>query len=124
MNCIYFTINVYREQWKCIKCGTVTTKEAICSIISEARYKVYDENDNITGLKELIELYSKKLSPNHYIVLSIKNKLMRKLKMIIDLSSDISEEILCHQLKLCNDILNIISRIAPTISRLKGFVSY
>lgn len=108
------------DQWKCTDCHTITGSSSIQQVLGMARLDVYSTGMDVTKQEDFIETYSKLLSPNHYLVLEMKQKLAAILRNICDNSPRSEEKVLQRKMELCRDILPVLRVLQPGISRMTG----
>lgn len=108
------------DKWMCTDCHMTVAGSEVHQALGTARLDVYSSGMDITKLENFIQTYSKLLSPNHYLVLEIKQKLAAILRNICDNSLRPIESVLQRKMELCREILPVLRILQPGISRMTG----
>ena len=70
-------------------------------------------------MENLLDKLSKTFHENHFIMLSLKQKILAVYRKEI-MSTNPQRKILQKMIELCKDVLKVIEIVEPGISRLKG----
>ncbi|XP_053685897.1 SET domain-containing protein SmydA-8 [Sabethes cyaneus] len=112
--------------WKCQSCSNTTTAANIVHLLD----KLFTEVDAIDGNSaELYEKFIKKhshiLHDNHYLFLSAKHSLCQLYGKV---SGFLIHEMSLQQIEqketLCRDLLAVVDKYEPGLSRLRGVIMY
>ncbi|XP_055627614.1 SET domain-containing protein SmydA-8 [Toxorhynchites rutilus septentrionalis] len=113
-------------EWKCKTCTyTVSAKN-----VNQLLDKLFKEVDAIDGnsvqlYEEFIEKYRNVLHENHYLFLSAKHSLCQLYGKIEGyLLPEMTLEQVKHKETLCRDLLTLVDKYEPGLSRLRGVVMY
>lgn len=120
----YVVHNLDADQWTCTNCCMTVAGSEAQQILGMARLDIYSSEMDITKLENFIQTYSKLLSPNHFLVLEVKQKLAAILRNICDNSMRPIESVLQRKMELCRDILPVLRILQPGISRMTGKTVY
>lgn len=101
-------------------CHMSVTASEVQQVLGMARLDIYSSEMDVTKLEKFIQTYAKLLSPNHYLVLEVKQKLAAILRNICDNSLRPIESVLQRKMELCRDILPVLRALQPGISRMTG----
>lgn len=104
----------------CTDCHTTVAGSEVQQILGMARLDVYSSEMDITKLENFIQTYFKLFSPNHYLILEVKQKLAAILRNICDNNLKPIESVLQRKMELCRDILPVLRILQPGISRMTG----
>lgn len=116
----YIVHHHYTDQWKCTDCQKIMSSSEVQQVLGMARLDVYSTGMDVTKQENFIQTYSQLLSPNHYLVLEMKQKLAAILRNICDNSPRPIENVLQRKMELCRDILPVLRVLQPGISRMTG----
>lgn len=76
--------------------------------------------DSLSDLDRIIPKYSKLLNKNHWLVVEAKQNLIALLRM----RENLKHNQLVKKLKYCEEINELLQKIEPCISRLRGISLY
>lgn len=71
-------------------------------------------------LEEYIRNVSKVLAPNHYLLLDATQRLAGVLRDAINREPHPTKKILRRKIQLCQELLPVLDKLCPGISRTKG----
>lgn len=111
------------ENWQCNICKSSQTTQEINTILTAATSEML-EITAVDQLEQAIAVQSKRLNPNHYLVIDMKQRLAAILRNICDQQMVPQLQLLLRKIELCEAILPIIRIIQPGISRLKAIALY
>ena len=74
---------------------------------------------NLQGLESLLNKLSRTFHKNHFLILSLKQKLLSEYRRELS-SPNPQKKTLIKMLHLCKEIFNVLEIVEPGISRLKG----
>lgn len=111
-----------KAAWKCNKCKYTVTGQSMLLLVD----KVFAELDAIDGtdadgLEDFLIKYRNVFHMNHYLCLCAKHSLCQLYGRTDGyLIHELSLELLQRKEKYCRDLLNVVNKIDPGISRLRG----
>lgn len=80
---------------------------------------IIDKKDE-KELEEYIRNVSLVLGPNHYLLLEAKQRLAGVLRDTINREPRPTKKLMKRKMELCEEILNVLNKLCPGISRTKG----
>ncbi|XP_012550660.3 SET domain-containing protein SmydA-8 [Bombyx mori] len=113
------------QEWTCKDCGKefkhsdVERKVACCT----AKLQTINKNDE-RELEEYIRNVSLVLAPNHYLLLDAKQRLAGLLRDIINREPRPTKKLIRRKLGLCEEMLPVLEKLCPGISRIKAIPLY
>lgn len=114
----------FRSAWKCQKCSHNYHGPMIASAIQQSQY--YAEDVNRTDVREVEKAVKKlgiTLSKEHMIILDLKQCLIGLHSEVIRREPNPARKSLNRKLELCKDILPVLKKVEPGISRLHGITT-
>lgn len=111
------------DYWECNVCKNQQPSQEVNEILNSATSEML-EITTIEKLEQAIAVQSKRLNPNHYLVIDMKQRLAAILRNICDQQMVPQPKLLKRKIEVCEDILPIIRALQPGISRLKAIALY
>ncbi|XP_059048727.1 SET domain-containing protein SmydA-8-like [Achroia grisella] len=87
------------------------------------KFDVINKKDE-KELEEYIRNVSLLLAPNHYLLLEAKQRLAGVLRDLISRETRPTKKVMRRKLQLCNELLPVIEKLIPGISRTKAITMY
>lgn len=129
------TFDSSANSWPCQTCAHIATETSVQLRLAEARELAAQLDDRWTAgggdaldaCEKLIEQQMRVLNANHYLVVESKQKLAAMLRSVCD-HEDVWNgrnreqllRMLAVKLRLCEELLPLLRRLKPGISRLTG----
>ena len=110
------------SDWKCVKCSYTVTAKSV-QILFEKLYLELENLDvnSIEENEEFIKKYRNALHPNHYLFLSAKHSLCQLYGRVEGhLIHELSEEDLHRKEEICRELLEVVDKFEPGLTRLRG----
>ncbi|GLV35041.1 SET and MYND domain containing arthropod-specific member 4 [Carabus blaptoides fortunei] len=120
-------IHRYESVWKCLdkKCSYIYRGNMIGTAITQSKNIIEDaDKTDIRTVESLIKKLLITFSPNHYIILDLKQWLIGLHSEILRRDPNPSRKIISSKLQLCKEILPVLETVEPGISRLRGITYY
>ncbi|CAK9798280.1 SET domain-containing protein SmydA-8, isoform A [Anthophora plagiata] len=111
-------------KWQCNRCRRSIGGRLVRSTLNITRTLI-DETDecDLKGLESLMTKLSRSFHPNHYLMLSLKQKLLAAYRKEVATPSP-QKKIMQKMLDMCREMFNVLEIVEPGISRLKGIMLY
>ncbi|XP_052755068.1 SET domain-containing protein SmydA-8-like [Galleria mellonella] len=111
--------------WKCNNCKKDYAQSYIGKKIQSCsdKFDVINKKDE-KELEEYIRNVSLLLAPNHYLLLEAKQRLAGVLRDLINREPHPTKKVMRRKIQLCNELLPIIEKLVPGISRTKAITMY
>lgn len=82
------------------------------------------DKENEANCIKFIEHYSKFLSPNHFYITDVKIALSQIIGAGVNGIQRVSDDRLKLKVKICNELINVIEKIAPNEARILGLIKF
>lgn len=108
--------------WKCNRCNYIVTGQSMLLLVDT----VFKELDDIDGsdadaLEGFLDKYRNVFHMNHYLCICAKHSLCQLYGRTEEyLIQNLSLELLQRKEKYCRELLNVVDKIEPGLSRLRG----
>merc|ERR1712080_24110 len=93
-------------------------------VVMEAEQEICnpcDEDDIIHHYERWLWIYSKLLHPHHYLLIDVKQKLGSLYGNFSPyLLLDLSRPLLDRKMQVCQDVLDVVSKVDPGYTKLRG----
>ncbi|CAD6216292.1 GSCOCG00004443001-RA-CDS [Cotesia congregata] len=109
------------KKWKCKKCQRFYSGALIKTTLELTKIRI-DQADE-SRIKTLLKNFSVMLHSNHFLMMSLKQKLLALYRKEITCPNP-KKKILQRMMELCKGILQVLEIVEPGISRLKGIILY
>ncbi|XP_053994489.1 SET domain-containing protein SmydA-8-like isoform X1 [Hylaeus volcanicus] len=120
------TINPYGRgvKWQCDKCRRSIGGRLVRATLDITRTLIDNtDDDDIKGLETLTAKLSRSLHTNHFLMLSLKQKLLAAYRKEVA-SPNPQKKVMMRMLDTCKEMCNVLEVVEPGISRLKGIMLY
>ncbi|XP_076662818.1 uncharacterized protein LOC143366016 isoform X2 [Andrena cerasifolii] len=120
------TIDPYEKKmkWECDKCRKCIGGRLVRATLNITRTLIDSTDDyDIKGLETLVTKLLRSLHPNHFLVLSLKQKLLAAYRKEVA-SPNPRKKIMQRMLDTCKEMCSVLEIVEPGISRLKGIMLY
>ncbi|XP_053610807.1 SET domain-containing protein SmydA-8-like isoform X2 [Plodia interpunctella] len=112
-------------EWTCNDCKKDFAQEIIGHRIQCCADKLdFINKKDEKELEEYIRNVSLVLAPNHYLLLDAKQRLAGVLRDVINREPHPTKKVMRRKIQLCNELLPIIEKLTPGISRTKAITMY
>ncbi|XP_015438621.1 PREDICTED: protein msta, isoform A-like [Dufourea novaeangliae] len=111
-------------RWQCNKCKRSIGGRLVRATLDISRTLIDDTDDSdIKGLEVLTTKLMRSLHPNHFLLLSLKQKLLAAYRKEV---ATLNPQKKCMQrmLDTCKEVCDVLDIVEPGISRLKGIMLY
>ncbi|XP_034190876.2 SET domain-containing protein SmydA-8 [Osmia lignaria lignaria] len=110
--------------WQCDKCRRCIGGRLVRATINISRTLIDDMDDyDIKGMEALTKKLLGSLHPNHFLMLSLKQKLLAAYRKEVATPNP-QKKIMQRMLDACREMYNVLEIVEPGISRLKGIMLY
>ena len=108
--------------WQCNNCSYVVTGQSMLRLVDTVFRELDDiDSNNAEGFEEFLSKYRNVLHKNHYLCICAKHSLCQLYGRSEGyLIQELSLELLQRKEQYCRDLLEVIDRIEPGLSRLRG----
>ncbi|XP_020287894.1 protein msta-like [Pseudomyrmex gracilis] len=114
----------YENQWQCQTCKRTYGGRLVRATLNICKTLIEEcENDDIKSIDNLLKRLSRSLHTNHFLMLSLKQKLLTVCRREIA-SLNPQKKILLRMLDTCKEIYEVLDITEPGVSRLKGILLY
>ncbi|XP_076754158.1 SET domain-containing protein SmydA-8 [Xylocopa sonorina] len=111
-------------RWQCNKCKKSIGGRLMRATLNISRTLIDDVDDyDIKGLENLATKLLKTFHPNHFLMLSLKQKLLAVYRKEVATPNP-QKKIMLRMLDLCKEMYDVLEIVEPGISRLKGIILY
>ncbi|XP_043804022.1 SET domain-containing protein SmydA-8-like isoform X1 [Apis laboriosa] len=111
-------------KWQCNKCKKIISGCLIKTSLSISKNLVDDVDEyNIKVMENLKEKLSKSLHKNHFLMLSLKQKLLNVYRQEVT-GPNPKRKVMRSMTYLCREMYDLLEIVEPGISRLKGIMLY
>ncbi|XP_076223616.1 uncharacterized protein LOC116430906 isoform X2 [Nomia melanderi] len=120
------TINPYEKnmRWQCNRCRRSIGGRLVRATLNISRTLIEDTDDNdIRGLETLTTKLARSFHPNHYLMLSLKQKLLAAYRKEMGTPNP-QKKCMQKMLDTCKEVCDVLEIVEPGISRLKGIMLY
>nr|XP_012144406.1 PREDICTED: protein msta, isoform A-like isoform X1 [Megachile rotundata] len=120
------TIYAYEKstKWQCDKCRSCISGRLIRATVNITKTLIDDMDDyDIKGMETLTKKLLGSFHPNHYLMLSLKQKLLAAYRKEVTTPNP-PKKIMQRMLDACREMYNVLEIVEPGISRLKGIMLY
>ncbi|XP_043249726.1 SET domain-containing protein SmydA-8-like [Colletes gigas] len=120
------TINPYGRgiKWQCDKCKRSIGGRLVRATLDITRTLIDNVDDgDVKGLETLLAKLSRSLHQNHFLMLSLKQKLVNVYTKEVS-SPNPQKKVMQRMLDMCKEMYNMLEIVEPGISRLKGIMLY
>ncbi|XP_066587688.1 uncharacterized protein [Prorops nasuta] len=112
-------------KWQCRQCQRTYSGWLIRTTLEITRNFINDvPNDDPKILEALLNKLSRTLHSNHFLMLTVKQKLLTIYRNEVSLSVNPQRKIIQKMLDLCKEVYAVLEIVEPGISRLKGILLY
>ncbi|XP_044595553.1 SET domain-containing protein SmydA-8-like isoform X1 [Cotesia glomerata] len=112
------------KKWKCKKCQRFYSGALIKTTLELTKTRIDQADESrIKELETLLKNFSIMLHSNHFLIMSLKQKLLALYRKEITCLNP-KKKILQRMMELCKGILQVLEIVEPGISRLKGIILY
>ncbi|KAG8034570.1 hypothetical protein G9C98_007646 [Cotesia typhae] len=112
------------KKWKCKKCQRFYSGALIKTTLELTKTRIDQADESrIKELETLLKNFSAMLHSNHFLMMSLKQKLLALYRKEITCLNP-KKKILQRMMELCKGILQVLEIVEPGISRLKGIILY
>ncbi|KAL0124887.1 hypothetical protein PUN28_006630 [Cardiocondyla obscurior] len=112
-----------RTRWQCQMCKKTYGGRLIRATLNICRTLIDECEDDIKKIEGLLKKLSQSLHTNHFLMLSLKQKLLTACRKEIS-SPNPQKKIVQKMLDTCKEVYNVLEIVEPGISRLKGIMLY
>ncbi|XP_077261989.1 SET domain-containing protein SmydA-8 isoform X2 [Temnothorax americanus] len=113
-----------RSRWQCQMCKRTYGGRLIRATLNICRTLIDEcEDVDIKRIDNLLRKLSQSLHTNHFLMLSLKQKLLTACRKEIT-SPNPQKKIVRKMLDTCKEVYNVLDIVEPGISRLKGIMLY
>ncbi|XP_014482025.1 PREDICTED: uncharacterized protein LOC106748219 isoform X2 [Dinoponera quadriceps] len=117
-------VDPYESRWRCQMCKRTYGGRLIRATLNICRTLIEDcEDADIKSLDGLLRRLSRSLHTNHFLMLSLKQKLLAACRKEMT-SPNPQKKIVRKMLDTCNEVYGVLDIVEPGISRLKGIMLY
>ncbi|XP_012234310.1 uncharacterized protein [Linepithema humile] len=119
------SLNPYERgsRWQCQMCKRTFSGRLIRATLNICRTLIDDCDIDIKSIEGLLKRLSRSLHTNHFLMLSLKQKLLMLCRKEI-ISPNPQKKIIQKMLDTCKEVYNVLDIVEPGISRLKGIMLY
>ncbi|XP_076240125.1 uncharacterized protein LOC143182785 [Calliopsis andreniformis] len=120
------TVTPYERgiRWQCNKCKSNIAGRLVRATLDITRMLIDSTDDSdIKGLETLTTKLLRSLHPNHFLMLSLKQKLLAAYRKEVA-SPNPQKKIMQRMLDACKEMYDVLEIVEPGISRLKGIMLY
>ncbi|XP_068980216.1 SET domain-containing protein SmydA-8-like [Bombus flavifrons] len=111
-------------RWQCNKCKSSIGGRLVRATLNITRTLIDDVDDyDIKGLETLMAKLSKSFHRNHFLMLSLKQKLLAAYRKEVATPNP-QKKIMQKMSDVCKEMYDMLEIIEPGISRLKGIMLY
>uniref|UniRef100_A0A1B0D7G9 Uncharacterized protein n=1 Tax=Phlebotomus papatasi TaxID=29031 RepID=A0A1B0D7G9_PHLPP len=115
----------WKNDWKCGKCSRCVQFKEIQKVLQKAGKDATKMKGNVQSCIQFIEDYSTIFPPKHFIMCDVKCVLVQKIgEGDPQELQKISEDLLVMKAELCNEMLDLISLLAPAENRSRGCMHF
>lgn len=82
------------------------------------------DKENENNCMKFLNHYSKWLSKNHFLLLEVKISLAQIIGAGFNGINSVSEERLSQKARICNELIEVIERVAPNEARILGLIKF
>ena len=113
--------------WRCEACGQLYPPETVLELISAVSAEVETcrdcDKDSIHHFERILHDYATRLHPHHYILVDIKMKLAQILGNYAPYQlSSLSRPLKERKIQLCQEMLDVISKVDPGFTKQRGIM--
>ncbi|XP_012537740.1 SET domain-containing protein SmydA-8 [Monomorium pharaonis] len=113
-----------QSRWQCQVCKRTYGGHLIRATLNICRTLIDEcEDTDIKKIDNLLKRLSRSLHTNHFLMLSLKQKLLTACRKEIT-SPNPQKKIIQKMLDTCKEVCNVLEIVEPGISRLKGIMLY
>lgn len=125
--CLSLILYYHHEDiWKCNKCLKTYTNNDIDNILTKINEEIQEANNDLRSLEFLLKKLEKILFKTHFIIIDIKQNIASILRTICMnlFTKPPNDLILKRKIQLCEDLIPIIRKLQPGLSRLTAIALY
>ncbi|XP_033338618.2 SET domain-containing protein SmydA-8 [Megalopta genalis] len=119
-------VNPYEKtmRWQCDKCRKSIGGRLVRATLNVSRTLIEDTDDSdIKGLETLTSKLNRSFHPNHFLMLSLKQKLLAAYRKEMATPNP-PKKCMQRMVDTCKEVCDVLEIVEPGISRLKGIMLY
>ncbi|KOC67669.1 Protein msta, isoform A, partial [Habropoda laboriosa] len=110
-------------KWQCDRCRRSIGGRLVRATLNITRTLIDETDEYDVKVQNLTTKLSRSFHPNHYLMLSLKQKLLAAYRKEVATPNP-KKKMMQKMLDMCREMFNVLEIVEPGISRLKGIMLY